>query len=968
MSDLQPLRVRFGDFQLDEGNARLSRHGRPVELQPRAFAVLCVLARQPGQLVTKDTLLDAVWGHRHISESVLKTVVSHLRNALDDDARQPLYIETASRRGYRFIAALDRPSIEPAAPRADPGIHAAAPALIGRSAPLDVLQDCFDAARRGKRQLVLVAGEAGIGKSTLIDRFVDAMLPSRPALAVGQCVEHYGPGEPYMPVLEALNMLCRGDDGSTMLGWLRRVAPTWLAQLPWYLEDEDRRALQREVAGATQDRMLREFGELLDRCTTERALLLVLEDLHWCDHATVQLIGYLARRRTAASLMLLGSFRPTDVIVEEHPLAGLRQELRLHRLCREIDLEAFSEADVGELVAERLDGRPAPEAFVRALHAHTEGLPLFVVNVLDELIADGSLRREEQGWSFPEAVGFSVPRSIAGVIDKQIGRLPSGQRRVLEAASVAGVEFMHLALPEVLQMAPADVREALDTAAARHQWVRSAGVVTLPGGGLAARYAFRHALYQHVFYERLGLAQRMQWHGQIAASLQAAYAGAAPEIAAELAMHFERSGAFPAAIRQLAAVAGRSLARSAAPEALRAARRGLELLAHRPDPQEQGGIELDLRVLEGVALTRLHVISEPEVAAAFERARVVCERVGDSPARARALHGLWWVSLARCELPQARALAQRILDLGDDEAGMGLTLAGSSAMGLTLAMMGELREARRCLEKVLELHAALGDRLAPGMFVQDPGVEARGYLALVLWWMGEPAQARRLAGEAVALAAHIRHPISQVIALHLFGALHYFADEYTPSLHAIEQLFGVIRSHGLPTAPGAFSWLHGHLVAIRGQVDQGMAEMRAAERSCQRLGMRIGLTGYQLHYAEACRDAGLVDEACAAIEQGLSFAQTGHERFLLSPLHRLKAELLIARGEPRGAAASLDAALAIAVEQGAHFHELGALVVAGRLRGLSDRAQRDRLRTILASYQDERMRVVIDARALLDAR
>src|SRR6185369_4782066 len=157
--------------------------------------------------------------------------------------------------------------------------------------------------------------------------------------------------------------------------------PTWLLQLPWFLGSEDRRDLQRETSGATQDRMLREFGELIEHVAADRPVLLVLEDLHWSDHATVQLLGYLARRRRPASIMVLGTFRPTELIIGEHPLAALRQDLRSHRLCTEIDLESFSEADVGDYLGARF-GKPVPEAFVQALHAHTYGLPLFVVNVV----------------------------------------------------------------------------------------------------------------------------------------------------------------------------------------------------------------------------------------------------------------------------------------------------------------------------------------------------------------------------------------------------------------------------------------------------------------------------------------------------------------------------------------------------------------------------------------------------------
>jgi DNA-binding winged helix-turn-helix (wHTH) protein len=327
--EVRPLRLRFDAFELDEADARLSQDGRALAMPPKAFAVLCALARQPGQLVTKNALLDQVWGHRHVSESVLKTIVSALRAALSDDPKQPRYIETVSRRGYRFIAAVSlvaawsrpAPSIFADEPGAD------APQMIGRRDALSRLGAAWANAAAGRTQIVWVAGEAGIGKTTLIDNFVTELGPER--YAHGQCIEQHGAGEPYLPVLEALAAICRSDQ--TLVALMRAVAPTWLLQMPWLSSDAEREVLRRELAGGSQDRMLREMGELLEQYTRDLPLLLVTEDLHWSDAASVHLIDHLARRRGSARFMWLASFRLAEVISEEHPLKALRHELRLHR-------------------------------------------------------------------------------------------------------------------------------------------------------------------------------------------------------------------------------------------------------------------------------------------------------------------------------------------------------------------------------------------------------------------------------------------------------------------------------------------------------------------------------------------------------------------------------------------------------------------------------------------------------------
>ena len=346
-----PVRVRFDRFELDEANARLLRDGTAVALAPTPFAVLCALVRQPGSLLTTNALLDEVWGHQFVTDSVLRTAISELRTALDDDARKPRFIETVSRRGYRFIAA---PSAISAAPGVQPNVSGLAtvraPHFIGRAEPLSRLRRAWDIACSGKRAIVWIAGEPGIGKTTLIEQFIASL--GDVACAHGQCVEHYGTGESYLPVLEALGELCRSD--SEVPSLLRAVAPTWLLQLPWLSTTEEREALRRELAGVSPDRMLREMGQFLDRYAERRPLLLVTEDLHWSDRATIQLIDYIARRRGSARLMWISSFRLAEVVALDHPLNPLRHELRLHDLCEEIALDPFSESEVAGYVAEKI--------------------------------------------------------------------------------------------------------------------------------------------------------------------------------------------------------------------------------------------------------------------------------------------------------------------------------------------------------------------------------------------------------------------------------------------------------------------------------------------------------------------------------------------------------------------------------------------------------------------------------------
>ena len=329
----------FPPFRLDTVNECLWHHtdkgaDERILLTPKAFAVLRHLVERAGRLVTHDELLDAVWPNTHIQPQAIKKLVLDLRKSLGDRAETPLFIETLHRRGYRFIAAVsDGAAVPPAVP-AEP----ARGKLVGRERELSALGNCLGKALSGERQIVFMTGEPGIGKTALADAFQRQAAVEAPGLRIarGQCVEGYGGKEAYYPMLEALGQLCRGTGGDSVVQILAAQAPTWLVQFPALVKPEQREMLHREILGSTRERMLREIDDALETISSENPLLLVFEDLQWVDPSTVDLISALARRRAPAKLMLIATKRPVDMVIPEHPLRALKQDLLLHGLCREI--------------------------------------------------------------------------------------------------------------------------------------------------------------------------------------------------------------------------------------------------------------------------------------------------------------------------------------------------------------------------------------------------------------------------------------------------------------------------------------------------------------------------------------------------------------------------------------------------------------------------------------------------------
>ena len=304
-------------------------------------------------------------------------------------------------------------------------------------------------------------------------------------------------------MLEAIGRLCQEQE--QIVDMLRTHAPLWLLQMPSLLSASDRESLSREVLGATRERMLREMGEALEALTADLPLVLILEDLHWSDYSTIELISYLARQRQPARLMLIGIYRVVDLIVSEHPLKAVKQELLAKQQCAELPLEYLNEDAVAKYLSVRFPGNRFPTRLAELIHARTEGNPLFMVNAVDYLVAEKLIGEHEAGWELVveiEKVEVGVPVSIRQMIEMQLDHLDADQQRTLEAASVAGAEFSSLAVVAGLGEDQAVVEARCDQLARRHQFIQDCGVQELPNGEAVSRYGFIHALYQNVLYQR----------------------------------------------------------------------------------------------------------------------------------------------------------------------------------------------------------------------------------------------------------------------------------------------------------------------------------------------------------------------------------------------------------------------------------------------------------------------------------
>jgi DNA-binding winged helix-turn-helix (wHTH) protein len=608
---------QFETFELDTSNECLWRSGVQIALPPKPFAVLRYLVENPGRLVTHDELMEALWPETYVQPQVLRTYVLDLRKVLGDDAGQPRFIQTIPKRGYCFVAAVtDAPGLHrcqaPGAP-VSPVAHSRVaeppiPDIIGRDEELERLRTCEDQAAASQRQVVFVTGEAGIGKTALVDAFLRYDAPRLHGfIARGQCVEGLGKREDYYPVMEVLSQLCASAHGEKACDILARMAPAWLAGL-------GRTSNASNVSNGGRrpdDRLAGDLCSALEELAAERPLLLVFEDLHWADEATIHLLSALARRRAPSRLMVVATVaaRKTDA---EHPLKGLKQDLLVRRLGTEISLDALSKTAVKEVLARELKQEVLPPGLSSFVHRNSEGNPLFVLSLLDHLIAERFLvKTERNGASCWEQrapyqeMEAGVPDGLAQMIEMEIERLSPEEQRMLEAGSLMSVAFPAWAVAAALGAETASTEEWCEGMARRLHFVNRAGEDELPDGSRSAFYVFAHGLYREVLYQRQTPASRARRHVRVAERFGELFAGREAIVAREMALHYEAAGRWQVAVSALRDAARHALLRQSHGEAMELLAKAMQVTENMGEPERAAAlneIRNDLRMAEETGL------------------------------------------------------------------------------------------------------------------------------------------------------------------------------------------------------------------------------------------------------------------------------------------------------------------------------------------------------------------------------
>jgi len=436
-------------------------------------------------------------------------------------------------------------------------IDSSATPFVGRDVELVKLEECLRQAVDGNGKVVFITGEPGIGKTSLSDEFLRRARTHFRSLMVsrGRCIEQYGTGEAYLPFLDALSVLLDGPSKDRLGSIMRSHAPTWCTQLPAVFSSTGAvDHLQQDTIGATKERMIREMGDALGLIANASPIVLLLEDLHWADSSSIELLRHLCNRITSQRVLLVGTFRPEDIERSNHPLKSCKAEMKMHKLCEEIPLDSLSREHIIDYLNVTFKPNDFPSNLADHLHEKTEGHPLFTTNLLQYLSERGDIVKANEHWTLarplPE-IELDAPESVRSMIGKKVDQLNEEDRRTLQYASVEGAEFLSTVVADLLGMDPVDIEERLARLEKTHRLVITRGEEDLPDGSLATRYRFAHALYQNFLYGDLVNTRRVMLHKQAGQQLEKHYGKRAPQLATQLALHFERGRDFARAIEYL---------------------------------------------------------------------------------------------------------------------------------------------------------------------------------------------------------------------------------------------------------------------------------------------------------------------------------------------------------------------------------------------------------------------------------
>jgi predicted ATPase/energy-coupling factor transporter ATP-binding protein EcfA2 len=824
---------------------------------------------------------------------------------------------------------------------------ARAPTLVGRDEEIGLLHRAWQATKdEGRGQIVLVSGEPGIGKSTLVNTLRALVRAEGLARITFRCSPYHTNSALY-PVIEHVRRIAGWqpeDDAATRLSKLEAMlagynlpleeaVPLFAALLSLPVPED-----RYPPIDLTPQQLKQQTEDLLVAWTLEEAerqpVLEVWEDLHWADPSTLELLHLLVEQAPTVPLLMVFTFRAEFTL--PWPPRSHVTPITLNRLERP-QIEAMVRSLAGN--------RTLPAEVMEHLVTKTDGVPLYVEELTKTVLRSGVMRREGDQYVLTGPLSeVTIPASLQESLMARLDRLPT-VREVAQLGAVLGREFTYEVLQAIGVLGESRLRDGLGR-------LVEAELLYQRGRPPRARYVFKHALIQDAAYHSLLKRTRQHYHRQVAELLESKFpevVEAQPEL---LAHHYTEAGSPSEALIYWQRAGEKAIRRSANREGIGHLTRALELLATLPDTPKRAVRELSVLSTLAPAVMATTGYASPEAARTSSRAHELARATGQTEDICPVLFGVWVFNLVRGNHHNARDVAEELLQLGERVEDPAPRMFGHHALGLCLMHMGAPSSAREHLEQALALYDFKAHHGLAFRYGLEVGVTAHAYNAWSLWLLGYPDQALHYGSRMLALLERINHTFTQSRGFYWNAILHLFRREADIVHQQAERAHALASEHGFALVRAAATILKGAALAGQGQHADGAKRIREGLDAYRATGAVFQVTHHLIMLAEAMAGAGSPEEGLEALADAAAQAQKSDERYLEAEIDRLRGELLLAQSADNQTEAeqSLFQALDVARRQEAKSLELRAAMSLARLWQRQGRP--DDARDLLAPVYD----------------